>query len=833
MNYFELLPQRVIKKCVVQIFLLLFTLLLLPIIDPVSAAQTWHIVASQSLLKDEAVKVVINDLQKTAQKYGIDVEIVDDDKKLFAPSIVIGNPARNRRTAELVKRGLITLRNVDDEQGYEIVSKTIDGYRIVIVAGGGVLGDVYGLYWIWDRIRVTKKIPQINTVRIPALKTRISLAWGRRGSAGESREEMRHALRYSINWVSGPAVLDLVPWDAEPERSENERNRERTRDLIQYAHSLHMKYFSFANEFTYHPSILKKYSATLSPCDPCFWDALQEKYRLLFQALPELDGVELCTDDISGFWGSYRPFDIMHEEKECEWPLDKRYRTFIKKVYNIVVNEFNKTYFHFTWSLVAYEQHNQPDVFKKIFTNDVPVKDLYLIPKITAADRWWHQPYNPTFNVTPHHTIIGFETMNYYESSKSHIFPTFPGQYFQAGIQTFLMPEDSNVKGSGFLAGSLKDSWGTRDVTAYVLYRLSWNPNENIKDIARDFCSIHFGMQAAEKMAEIYLLSPIAYKYGLHIEPVSYGQFNSFIHMRVGTFPAMGYPSIDGGREHIEFLQKIYLRCKPWQDETILYLDHGLKTAEKMIEKYKATRHFIADTELARTIGERLKMTKLLIQTNNRYVKTAFAYFAYREQPSGATRKVLKESLSELVRTREDFVNAPGFGYRLFGVDLLIACANKALDDLQKAEMALKKAPTRKELEQTILRQQELYRQILNKYADEAIRFMHFEGEVDGRDILSITGNEYKVDHLRWDYAQIRKIRFSDKLPQKAVTVIPKDIESRPMHPFVLEQPSLKNNFTAKIYLYDKPGGYGVVKFDLYYLPRTPKELGLEIPWEE
>ena len=64
-------------------------------------------------------------------------------------------------------------------------------------------------------------------------------------------------------------------------------------------------------------------------------------------------------------------------------------------------------------------------------------------------------------------------------------------------------------------------------------------------------------IESAEGMAEIYLLSPSAYKYGLHIEPISYGKFNSFIHMRVGTFPAEGYPSIDSGREHLEFLMNL------------------------------------------------------------------------------------------------------------------------------------------------------------------------------------------------------------------------------------------------------------------------------------
>ena len=81
-------------------------------------------------------------------------------------------------------------------------------------------------HWLWDRIRVNKMLPDINVVKEPALEQRISPGWGRRGADGNTKEEMRNALRYSINWVSGPPVLDLVPWKTEPERSINEKNRQ-------------------------------------------------------------------------------------------------------------------------------------------------------------------------------------------------------------------------------------------------------------------------------------------------------------------------------------------------------------------------------------------------------------------------------------------------------------------------------------------------------------------------------------------------------------------------------------------------------------------------------
>jgi len=663
----------------------------------------------------------------------------------------------------------------------------------------------------------------------------MSLAWGRRPFGGGSEETMQQALRQSINWVSGAPILDLVPWNSEPENHINAENRIKTNKLIDYAHSLEMKYFCFANEFTYHPSLLKENGATLSPCDQNFWNALQDKYRKLFTALPKLDGIEVCNDDISGFWDAYRGFDLMHKGENCDMPYAKRFQTFVNKLSEVVIDEFDKTYFHFTWGLVAHEQHYSAEVFREIFNNDKVRTDdkLYLIPKITAGDRWWHQPYNPTFNQSKHQTLVAFETMNYYEGGGSNIFPTFSGQYFQAGLQTFLSPENTNIRGAGFLVNSSRKDWDTKSAYSYVLYRLSWNPDEDINQIAEDFCAINFGRDAAKVMAEIYLMTPVAYKYGLHIEPISYGRFNSFIHMRVNVFPGMGYPQIDDGREHLEFLEKVYLRCKPWEYETLDDLDHGLETAKKMVENYKKVKSNIVDKALAQELEDKLNMTRWLIETNNEYVKVTFDYFAYRENPNETSKQKLSNSYNRLLEAKKNFMATPGFGYKLFGVDLLINSAGEALEDLTKAEEKLKAAPSKEQLELTITEQQNLYRKILEKYMNETVKLLHIEVKVDGRDLLIVNGDKHKIKHLRYDGAHVQKLEFFTKLPKEEVTVIPLDIQSRPMHPFILDQPNKENNYTVTVYLYDKPGADGIMEFELYYIPKTSKEVGLNLPWKK
>lgn len=796
-----------------------------------AAAQPWRIILGEADAGDEAVRVAVADLCEYGAALGVAFEQVSDaDAVSRGNAIVVGAAARNAQTAHLVESGAIQPAALPDPEGYAITTIGSGDSRTLVVAGGSVIGDVYGLYWIWDRMRVEGRIPDINVVRTPAMKVRLGAAWGRQGMGGRDEQQMRLALRHSFNWVSGPAILDLVPWKAEPEAETNRQNREAARKLIDYAHSLHMKYFSFANEFTFHPSLLEETGATLNPSDPKFWDAVQQKFRMLFTALPELDGIELCNDDISGFWDRYAPFDVTHDAPECDWSYEKRFRTFVSKVHDVVVGEFDKTYFHFTWGLREHEVHCQPEVFREIF-RDLPTKNLYLMPKITRGDRWWHQPYNATFNQTTHPTIVLFETMNYYESGASHIFPTFSGRYFQRGLQTFLAPADSNVRGAAALAGLAHDDWGTAGAYSYVLYRLMWNPNEPMEEIARDFCAIHFGRDTAAEMADIYMLSPAAYQYGLHIEPISYGQFNSLLHLRVGTFPADGYPVVDGGKEHLEFLRKIYLRCVPWRTETLGALAHGRATAEDMLARFAAVKGRLPDAALAADIENRLHMTLNLIRTNIGYVENIFAYFDYREAPTDENRDALAAAYERLTTARADFQATPQYNYDLFGINVLAQNVEAILADRDKALDRLAQTPNRRELESLIAGQQQRYRELLDSYRAEAVLFGRFKILIDGQDILIIQGGDYRIKNVRWDGAQVEVGDILAPLPRQRVTVIPHDIESRPMHPFIVEQPSEQNDYTVKVYLDDAPGANGWMTFDLYYIPQPPESLDLQMPW--
>ena len=822
----EGLKMRKIKP-LIETRIILLLLFLLTLTGPLLSQQNqkWNIIINQSLQKDEAIKVALKDLKETGLQYGLKFTIQNDNKKLSQNSMLVGAPDRNAQTSVLVKKGEIQLQGVSDSQGYEIITNVIGGNKVIVVSGGSILGDVYGLYWIWDRLRVMKELPDINVKRVPQLKIRFT--------GGETKDAIRNALRYGATWVSGGhSVNHLIPWDVEPERTNNVKSREETRALINYAHSLHLKFLVYEDEFSYHPSLLKEFGAKPTPSDPAFWDAVQAKYRRLFQFLPEVDGVRIRTGESTRVGGNFKALDVMHEGEGCDWSLAKRYRTYVKKMYTVVVGEFDKIYFHRTWVTSSHEQHSMADVYKSIFTDDVPIRNLYMSPYLSTTDRYFHQPYNPTFNLTPHNMVLLLATLDYHGHSGVNICPTFPGQYFQGGLKTILMPENSNLKGVHFGTPS-QEGWNTGSLTGYTVFRLAWNPNENVKSIARDFVSIYFGKAAADLMADILLLSPNAYKYGIYIEPVAHGDFRSLPHLRITTFPAKGLHRLDKGRKHVEFLKTIYLRCKPWQKETLMYLDHGLDVAHSMVEKFQSAKTLIVDAKMAQMAGTSIDLTYMLIKTNNLYVKTFFSYFDYRENPTKENRDQLVQYSTDLKKTMQQFLETPGCQYRLDGMDQLLINVAQALENLPKAEKLLANAPNEEEVAQLVLNQQKSSAEVLKKYSKHAVKFLHWEGRVDGRDLVKIKGDKLEIEHLRYDQIAEMSYQVINPLPNKWVTVIPVDIQSRSFRPFVLEQPSEKNDYTAVIYLSDYPRhGYSWWKFDLYYIPRSPDELGLEVPWQ-
>ena len=113
-----------------------------------SQLDKWHIVLSAELATDEAINVAINDLNLAGASIGIEFIKSIQVKNKFSQAILVGSPERNEITRSFLQKNKINLSVIDNEQGFEIITQTQQGNKIIIVSGGSILGDVYGLFWI-------------------------------------------------------------------------------------------------------------------------------------------------------------------------------------------------------------------------------------------------------------------------------------------------------------------------------------------------------------------------------------------------------------------------------------------------------------------------------------------------------------------------------------------------------------------------------------------------------------------------------------------------------------------------------------------------------------
>lgn len=787
-----------------------------------AGAEEWGVLLGPDAAAHAGFQAAVEDLNAAGGPLGIHFAPMTALSADVANLILVGDAARNPAAASFFPEGAETPAH---PQGYRLLTRARGEGRLLTVAGGSWQGDLYGLYWVWDRLRVHQRIRDLNGVRVPALPVRLT--------EGTSREHIRAALRHAATWVSGGSIPDLAPWGVPGLDEQNAEHRRELAELVDLAHGYGLKYLAIGDAIAYHPDFFAAAGATEDPANPRLWEAVAETYRRLFQAMPALDGVRVRTGELTRIVDPYIAYNVMHDPPDHPWTLDRRYRTFVRTVHAVVVGEFDKIYFHRTWVTNTTEQHSDPAVYRAIFTDAVPTRGLYLSPYMSLGDRWYYQPYNPTFNQTPHAMVALLSTLDYHAAPGVPVFPSFPGAYHQGGLRQVLAHENSNLRGVHFAAPA-RDAWDTATVTAYLAARLAWDPDEPLETIAEDFAAIHAGRDVAPILAEILLLSQTAYKDGIYVKPVAESiSGNTLPHLRLTTFPVQGLPEVDRGRAHIEWLRAtMYTPCTGREAEAVAHLERGLDAAREMSALYERAAPGIADAELRGAIADSLSLTEALVETNCAYVKACLAFFPWFDGPSPGRRDALEEAIAALKTARDRFMDAPGFCYKLHGINQLVLNAEVALADLEQSKAALRRAPRDGEIAQLITAQQAAHVTALEAHRDSAVRLLHWRGKVDGRDVVRMRGGHVTVEHLQGDEVVGVQFEVSAPLPAAPVTVLVEDNGSRPIRPFVLRQPAEENGFEVAVYLFDEPPSSGWFDFTLYCVPESAEAPDLPPPWE-
>jgi hypothetical protein len=127
-----------------------------------------------------------------------DFPVVDDDAPLVRDVILVGAPASNAASARLAPRLGIDVAQLNQlgPEGYRIKANSVDGHRVTLIAGGGRVGTLYGVYDLLFRHGcrwfapgpVDEEVPRLermfdlDVTERPDFAARGFLAWEDRGN---------------------------------------------------------------------------------------------------------------------------------------------------------------------------------------------------------------------------------------------------------------------------------------------------------------------------------------------------------------------------------------------------------------------------------------------------------------------------------------------------------------------------------------------------------------------------------------------------------------------------------------------------------------------------
>jgi hypothetical protein len=622
------------------------------------------------------------------------------------------------------------------------------------------------------------------------------------------REKLDLAGRLGFNYVLVAGLENYVPNDDPFYGPRAQRFRPYLEAAIRAAHERGIKLLLYGDEAVYLPTWLRRAGAAASVKDPRFWEMIQDKYRRLLAAFPELDGLAARVGEVIPYHG-FEAVDLLHSrETEPDPRLEERMRRFVLTAHRVVSGEFGKLFLVRTWTTSDWQTHSVPAVYRGVFTAEVPVANLLVSIKLTKQDAWYYgSAFNPTFGQTPHATIAEAELYSQYHGYGTLV--DFPIRWFAAALR---WAESRGVR--GVMASEARTGLLGEGMLS-VFSRLVENPAADEAQLTREWAAAEFGEAAADTIAEILLTSSGALREVFYLPAFPALGWNPLPHARVHEIVVRGDPFWDEGRGHDEFLRELYLTSRPYLEETRDSVAGGHRRYAELAGKFAAVADRIERQDrreqFARLLGHGTALAALLRD----YVHTFLSYFAYRDRPSPESRERLASDLAALKRSVEEYRRDYRF-YRLAGIDVTVRLAERMLEDRPRAEQILREAPSR---EQLLARFESARREHERRLAADpaAEKILRFRGTLDSRAVIRIRGSHVEVENLAGDGMLEHAVEFWQPVAARpAGGWLLRPVRARGVV-YLMEEPSAANRATASIFVDDPEPGNSVYEFELYW----------------
>ncbi len=285
-------------------------------------------------------------------------------------------------------------------------------------------------------------------------------------------------------------------------------------------------------------------------------------------------------------------------------------------------------------------------------------------------------------------------------------------------------------------------------------------------------------------------------------------------HIRVNQIILKGNAFWDHGREHDAFLRTIYLKLKPYAEETYAEAGRGKEIVGRMQMLFDGMHGRIDPPEAGEKLAQLLRHYDAVTALTRDYTRLILSYFTYRERRTTQARERLVNDTAAMRASAAAYRARHKF-FELAGIDQTVTLAERALGDLEKAERILREAPTPDQIRQRILAARDENLRLLAAHPD-AEKILHWKGSVDARNILRIQGEQIRIERLTGDGIHAVEATFARPVPQEAGgRWAIKPLRTRGIA-HVLEAPAEKNGYTLSLYVDDPESSSGVLEFEVY-----------------
>jgi hypothetical protein len=787
-----------------------------------NAIRTIVIELDERLRGEEAVRVAMDSARESAMVTGRSIVDGDADYRVEI-SLVPNADTSSMRPGTLPTPA---------EQWYEV--NTIGDVSDIVA--GGVLGAVYAINWLADRLRVHAALPLESERRAPAFEQRVTFsglsAYPQDDPPYVNETGMQKALDrlvYEIDMCvqRGATVLicssthNIVPYDHPVYGPRSAAVREVMQRAIDAAHARRLRIYTRDDEFLYLPDWFEKTGATFSSGDPAFWEALKWKYRAVFDALPDLDGAATRTGEVLPR-GDHLAWNLIHTGEDLSQEFN--YRRFIKAMHEVVVGEYGKQYFHRIWAVNTWEQSSVPEIYARTFNEEVPTENMIISIKATTGDQWEWQPLNRTIGESPHSTAVQIETGRAQEYFTGP--PDMAVEFAQAGLEWGL------EHGSIAATLAIQGPWSKTlfDGMDYVCWRMAWDPYQSVKKVTAEWASAVIGPEVADRVTELVMDLDDIYRDGFHIRGPAYHTWEPLVHVRRGWI-AKGNVYVDKGRGHHRFLRDLYIMAKPELELGLTMIHECTERYDRWLASYREWIKDLPDPTDGAWFDEILVRGSIVLHMNRAYV-TAFLRFydwmdnrdeEHREKAVGAFA-ILEKEHAVFWTYRFDETGVGKFrGYasaNTQGIDTFMEYAKPALDDLDGAIAKLMKRPGPGEVAGFLDESQVSDADAVDA-CQNAVEYLQWLGNIDHREVLHVNVVEgtSSIQHCSGDGPDQRSCMIRENPAGYGRFAVKIHAGGDRGWVYILEQPSKANGNMLNMLMEDHIPGQGAYDIRVYWLP--------------